>query len=145
MKNTKCSKKALIKYILLQIPATILFGLLLFWSRQILEFPVWIVWAVLLLWITKDVVLFFFVWPAYEEQPDDGRFSLIGHVGVTRERLALRGYIRIKGTLWRAKLAQGFREVQAGSQVRVTERNGLTLTVQPLEKNTPVTSNNKFE
>jgi NfeD-like C-terminal, partner-binding len=57
-----------------------------------------------------------------------------GEVGVTRERLAPIGYIRVRGTLWRAELAGGGPPLEAGKTVRVQDRRGLTLIVVPAKE-----------
>ena len=88
-----------------------------------------ICWGFVSLWIIKDIILFAFVWRAYEWKGSKDVHSLIGTQGVVIERLAPSGYIRVRGELWHAetmKEAVGIQE-----NVRVQGNRGLTLLVQP--------------
>lgn len=59
--------------------------------------------------------------------------SLVGAKDIAKERLAPSGYIRVCGELWKARLQQGCPPVVEGEAVRVNERHGLTLLVEPWE------------
>jgi membrane protein implicated in regulation of membrane protease activity len=90
------------------------------------------VWGSVGLWIIKDIILFAFVWRAYEWKGSKDVHSLIGTQGVVIERLAPSGYIRVRGELWHAetmKEAVGIQE-----NVRVQGNRGLTLLVQPCDE-----------
>ena len=131
------SKKTVIRYTLLQIPATALLGMLLFYLRDFLNLAVWLIWTILGLWVVKDLILFFYLWPAYEENPQNDMLSMIGRVGISRETLAPWGYIRVGGTLWRARVSPELTHVDEGRQVRIVGRNGLTLEVRPINQDSP--------
>jgi membrane-bound serine protease (ClpP class) len=60
-----------------------------------------------------------------------GKEGLIGEIGEVRTRLAPGGQIFLHGELWSAVADQ---EVEAGESVRVTGIDGLTLTVEPLQR-----------
>lgn len=131
MVRTGWSKQAVLKYLLLQIPGTLLVAALLWLIHRWTGLSLWVVWTLLAAWIAKDVALFFFVWPAYEQPERSTSLSLIGSTGTARERLAPEGYILIHGQLWRARLIQGHSRVSAGGEVEVLDRQGLVLLVQP--------------
>ena len=130
--NRGWSQHTVIKYILLQIPMTALIGIILFWIRNSTGLSVWIICTILGIWIAKDAILFFFVWPAYEEKPQNDKLSMIGRLGISREELDPSGYIRVNGTLWKARLSEnagGY--LEQGREVRILGRDGLTLEVAP--------------
>lgn len=64
-----------------------------------------------------------------------GAERLIGAIGEIREPLAPRGMVYVEGALWRAVAVEG--EIPIGSEVRVVSRQGLELTVEPLETRAP--------
>jgi membrane-bound serine protease (ClpP class) len=59
-----------------------------------------------------------------------GREGLVGEVGVVRSRLAPRGHVFLRGELWNAESEV---PVEAGESVRVTQVDGLTLRVVPVQ------------
>jgi len=130
-KKDRWSTRTLIKYILLQIPALalLIFGLL--FIRRWVEVSPWVFWGSIILWIGKDIILFPFLWRSYEGNPGKENNPLIGAKGVTRERLDPFGYILIRGELWKARVPKGCSPIEAGTQVRVEDVEGLTLVVQP--------------
>ena len=129
----KWSKKTVVKYTLLQIPATALLGLALFYLGGFLNLAVGHIWTILGLWVIKDLILFFYLWPAYEEKPQNHMLSMIGREGISREKLAPWGYIRVGGTLWRARVSPELTCIDEGEKVQIVGRNGLTLEVRPIK------------
>jgi membrane protein implicated in regulation of membrane protease activity len=125
------SLRILVRYTLLQIPALTLFILVLMLSRRWIGIPLWSFWGLLGLWIAKDVLLFPFVWRAYDGREQKGGEGMIGMQGIARDRLAPEGYIQVRGELWRAELMGGGPPVEEGAKVKVRETRGLTLIVQP--------------
>ncbi len=125
------SKRAIIKYTLLQIPSALLALGGLWYLMRIRIISLWMVWLILALWVIKDIILFFFVWPAFEDKKTQDQYSMIGQRGVVKNRLSAEGYATIRGELWRIKLAQGYEPIEAGQPVRVIDRQGLTLLVVP--------------
>lgn len=127
------SKHAVGKYIALQVPAAALAGLVLWllWGYEIL--PAWMAWILFFLWLGKDVLLFFYLWPAYEPGGDAGVFSPVGLSGIAMGE-GQKGYIRVRvrGETWRAKPEAVRREpISSGQSVRIVDRQGLLLIVRP--------------
>lgn len=126
------SRHAAGKYIALQVPAAALAGLVLWllWRYEVL--PAWLAWSLFLLWVAKDVVLFFYLWPAYEPGGDAGVFSPVGLMGtavVDGETGYLR--VRVRGETWRARAESGRGPILSGQSVYVVDRQGLLLIVRP--------------
>lgn len=124
------SRQALVRYILLQIPAALLAGFVLLLLHRWAGLAPWIAWLLLSLWIAKDIVLFFFVWPAYETGSDGSSHSLQGAQGIVRERLDPYGTVRLQGQIWKARVVEGSSPVEPGERVTVLGREGLRLTVR---------------
>jgi len=125
--------RVIIRYILLQIPGFVLFGLVLILSQRWFFLPPWLLSSLMLLWILKDVILFSMVWPSYDNQEETDDPKLIDAKGVAFERLAPFGYVRIHGEFWKAELASGTLPVEKGETVQVISRNNLVLKVKKIE------------
>lgn len=123
------------RYGLLMIPSTVALVLILMVVHQWVAVPVWFGGIIVLLWIVKDVIMFPFVWRAYEWDRPGISSKMIGERGIAKERLAPTGYIRIKGELWRAENIGDGPPIEKGEWVRVQEMEGLKLFVV-LEKQT---------
>ncbi|MBE0596056.1 MAG: hypothetical protein IH614_02160 [Desulfuromonadales bacterium] len=122
-----------VKYALVQIPSALLLVAVLVLLRHWWGFPQWVLWLTLLLWVLKDVALYPLVRRAYEPADPGTCAALRGYRGTAREPLAPTGYVEIRGELWRAEVADG-RRVERGGEVRVREVRGLTLLVEPAER-----------
>lgn len=120
-------------YSLMQLPELALVVVGLITLQHWVTLPFWLFWGIIAVCIAKDVVLFPFVWRSYDSTQATAD-ALIGAVGVARERLAPTGYIRVRGVLWRAEVADGGPPVEPGKTVKVEERHGLTLIVVAEEK-----------
>ncbi|WP_031386186.1 NfeD family protein [Desulfonatronum thiodismutans] len=114
-----------------QVPGIILVGIVLWVLHAFLGVSARIAWALLLLWLAKDALMFFFVWPAYQGSEGDGWYSLIGLRGEVRRPLRPDGYIRIRGVLWKARAEDEAANVLPGTQVDVVGRDGIQLIVRP--------------
>ena len=124
------SKEAVGKYTALQVPAAALAGVVLWflWHKEILS--AWVAWLLFLLWIAKDVLLFFYLWPAYEPEGEIGVFSPVGRSGiVVKDKEYLR--VRVRGEIWRASPEPGHGLIRTGQSVRIVGRQGLLLIVRP--------------
>ena len=121
---------ALRKYVLLEIPPLLLFAGFLQLLRVLAGLPLWVAGTLLAGWVIKDVVLFFYTWPAYDAHTGD-RFSLLQQTGTAQEDLNPEGYIRIRGERWRARPGPGRPGIESGQRVRVLDQEGLTLIVEP--------------
>ena len=131
MREQGWTLRILIRYTLLQVPALALFILTLILSRRWIEIPLWSFWGLVIVWLAKDVILFPFVWRAYDDRERKGGEGMIGMQGIAQDRLAPEGYVQIRGELWRAELMGGGLPVEEGAAVKVRETRGLTLLVQP--------------
>ena len=89
--------------------------------------------TITLFWMGKDMVMFPFVWRAYDQDPSkDSTYRMIGERAVVKENLSPRGYVQVHGELWQAELIPGTTAtVEKGQPVKVREVRGLTLFVQP--------------
>ena len=90
-----------LKYLLFQIPgwigAAIIAMMAVHWQ--------WLTWPIaaagIAVWVVKDLLMFPFLRRAYE--PDvTGAARLAGERGVAEGDLTPRGYVRVRGELWRA-------------------------------------------
>jgi membrane-bound ClpP family serine protease len=127
--KTRWSKRAVIKYVLLQIPGAALLLAVLVYFRERMGLAWWVVVLITALWIVKDIVLFPFVWRAYEFGKKEND-PLIGAIGIAEEPLQPSGYVKVRGELWRARLTDSSSSVEEGGPVRVAGREGLTLSVE---------------
>lgn len=128
MNKRMWSRQVVLKYSLLQLPGLVMLILILILLRQWTTIPSWTVWLFTLLWIIKDVILFPFVWRAYEKNIPN---SIIGSTGVAVDQLSPAGYVRINGELWRARISKDDSIIEKGETVKVKGVDGLTLTVVP--------------
>jgi membrane-bound serine protease (ClpP class) len=77
---------------------------------------------------------------AHRDEPvRTGSEELIGSVGEVREPLDPTGQVFIQGALWRARTTGGG-EIGLGTRVRVKAVDGLTLEVEPVPDQDPVTA-----
>ncbi len=119
------------KYIVTQIPGLVLLLLALYFIHTRIDMPGWMVWGIIGLWIIKDILLFPLVRRAFHNRRTGSNGISAGDTGITAEKLAPAGYIKIRGELWRAETADKTRTVPAGKEVWVKEIRGLTLVVEP--------------
>ena len=137
------------KYVLLQIPGWIVWGLILIGAHSWLNLPLWSGLVLLGLAVGKDFALYPYVRSAYESNVKTGAARLLGVRGQVYQALNPQGYVRINGELWRAEIepvdqAAGQPErlheeeahpvLPAGSRVTVRAFRGLTLLVAPEER-----------
>lgn len=124
--------KILLRYALLQLPSQALVVLALVVVRRWLDLPPWFFWTCIACWVLKDVILFPFVWRAYDWDRAGRTDGMIGLRGTAVDQLAPAGYIRVRGELWRAEAVGDDRPIQAGEPVTVRGSRGLTLLVAAL-------------
>jgi len=130
MKRPDWSVQVVMRYALFQIPGLVLWILILILVRRWVDFPPWFFWGSVFIWIVKDVLMFPFVWRAYDRpRPGDLR-SLIGTEGIVEERLAPSGYIRVHSELWQAEIIRESPPIEKGEVVRIQGIRGLVLLVQ---------------
>lgn len=128
------NQKIIIRYILLQIPELILIIIGLHLVQIWVDLAAWLFWVIILMMVIKDIILFPFLWRAYDWDNPKNTNSLLGVRGIARERLAPNGYIFINGELWMAELADGETIIEKDETVIVTGVQGLTLSVLPFKE-----------
>jgi membrane protein implicated in regulation of membrane protease activity len=122
------------RYALLHVPGLILLILILPSVQRWTELPPWFFWGFVLLWIVKDMVLFPFVWRAYDWSCPMHVHALVGTEGIAQERLAPSGYIRVHGELWKAEVIRDGPPIEKGGVARIQGIRGLVLLVQQRSK-----------
>ncbi len=125
------SIRVVLRYLLFQIPGWILTTMIVLLADYWLDLASWTAAALILLWIAKDIVLFPFVWRAYDQSPSRVVYGMVGERAVVIERLSPAGYVRVHGERWRAEAKSEAAPVEAGRKVRIVEVRGLTLVVEP--------------
>jgi membrane protein implicated in regulation of membrane protease activity len=118
------------RYAVLQLPAQALVVLTLLLVRPWVDLPSWFFWGFIICWVLKDVILFPFVWHAYDWHRSGRGDSMEGLRGQAVEPLAPSGYVRVRGELWRAEVSGGRGPVEAGQAILVRGSRGLTLLVE---------------
>ena len=117
------------RYLLFQIPGWVLAVIVLFALRGWLGLPLWVSFVLFALYVVKDFALYPFLRVGYQPSPRIGAEQLIGEVATVKTPLAPDGYVRVRGELWRARLAAGSAPVEVGARVRVAAARGMILTV----------------
>ena len=125
-------KPIYLRYILLNIPGLAAVILILIIIQHWVVLPVWLFWSIIGFWIVKDVVLFPFVWRAYDWERSGRSRSMIGEHGIAKERLAPKGYVQVRGELWRAEIIDSGPPIEMGQSVKIVKMDGLNLFVEPL-------------
>jgi membrane protein implicated in regulation of membrane protease activity len=126
--------KIIIRYALLQIPELILIIIGLNLVRIWVDLADWFFWIIILVMVIKDIILFPFLWRAYDWDNPKNRNSLLGVRGIARERLTPNGYIFINGELWMAEPTDKGIIIEKDEPVIVTGVQGLTLFVKSAEE-----------
>ena len=91
--------------------------------------PVWLVAAVFILLVVKDV---FIMWPCIAVSrlwPITGREGMIGKIGEAGSILDPSGIVKVENEIWKAKVMEGL--LEEGNLVEVVDVDGLTLRVRP--------------
>lgn len=121
-----------LRYLLLNLPGTLAFALVLGAAHHWLGMPKWLFILVVCLWILKELVVFPFVWKSYDPSRPGVSGVLVGARGVVVEPLKPTGRVRVSGENWKAERVNGQGILAKGTHVRVVGRDGLTLFVEPL-------------
>ncbi len=119
------------RYAFYQIPGLGIFVMILILVRQWIHLSEWVFWGLILLWVVKDIVLFPFVWRAYERDRLKELHSLIGKEGMVVDRLTPQGYVHVHGELWQAEASVDDRPIEEGEIVSIRGIRGLRLLVEP--------------
>jgi membrane-bound ClpP family serine protease len=127
-------RRIAVRYAVFQIPDMLILVLILFVLEWWMDLRFWLYGVIVGLWITKDGLMFPFVWRAYDTSHPGGTKSLIGMEGHVEEQLNPSGYIRVHGELWQAEVMENKAPIEKGETVLVEGAYGLTLLVQPIER-----------
>lgn len=130
------SARVVVRYGLLQLPGLALLVLFLTLVRRWFDIPAWLVWGFLVLWVTKDVILFPLVWRSYDRGRPGDKNRMLGAHGIARDRLAPSGYVLVHGELWQAEVTEGSAPIERGEGMFVRGARGLSLIVQPEDEET---------
>ena len=125
-------RKVVIRYGLIQIPGIVMAALVAWLLHRWLGLPAWAAAGIVLLWISKDIAMFFVTWKAYTGGGGDGRDAMIGLEGEAIEDLDPAGRVCVRGENWRARLRDEGDRIAPGEPVAVVAMEGLTLVVAPL-------------
>jgi membrane protein implicated in regulation of membrane protease activity len=123
--------RTIVRYTLFQIPDLILLSLGLAAAVRWWGLPVLVAYALVALWIVKDIVMYPIVRVAYEAGGSSGVDGIQGALGVVTQPLTPAGYVKLGSELWKAELVCGSATASVGSAIRVVEVRGLTLIVEP--------------
>ena len=66
MERKGWSARVVLRYALLQVPFTALVIVVLIWVRKWVDLPIWFICGLVAFLVIKDIVLFPFVWRAYD-------------------------------------------------------------------------------
>jgi membrane protein implicated in regulation of membrane protease activity len=119
-----------VRYVLLQVPGWIMvaLGALGLWAWNLV--PGWLAAGIVTVWLVKDLALYPVVRRAFGPS-EAAADRVVGETALAIERLDPRGYVRLRGELWRAELLNRDLSVEAGEPVVVVRAEGLTLLVSP--------------
>jgi membrane protein implicated in regulation of membrane protease activity len=134
MLSKEAKRRILLRYARYQIPDVAIFALILSVLHQWVGLSLGLFIGLVTLWMVKYVVVFSFVWRAYDKPRPGDVTSLIGTQGIAEERLDPSGYVRVHGELWRAEVIGKTMAVEKGQTVLIERADGLTLLVKPIQK-----------
>lgn len=123
------SRQVFLKYWMLQLVGWFVVLVVAWLAAELFGWPMKVVWIAVGVWAAKDVLLYPFVWRAYEHSDSHASaYPAEGSEGVALRRLEPDGLVRIGGERWKA-LTEGHAAIEAGERVRVVARDGMTLIV----------------
>ena len=126
------SCKVIIRYSLLQLPAVALVVVLLYLVRRWVDISLWLHWGIIIGWITKDIILFPFVWRAYDWDHESDGNPMLGLQGVALETIDPSGYVLVRGERWYAEI-RGKAPIEKGQKIEIRGMKGLTVFIHPVE------------
>jgi membrane protein implicated in regulation of membrane protease activity len=130
MERKGWSARVLLRYTLLQVPFTALVIVVLIWVRKWVDLPIWFICGLVAFLVIKDIVLFPFVWRAYDPDSPALTNTMEGARGIAISDLHPSGYVEIGAEKWQAEVIEGSPPIRRGQRVRVHGIRGLTLLVQ---------------
>ena len=130
MERKGWSARVVLRYALLQVPFTALVIVVLIWVRKWVDLPIWFICGLVAFLVIKDIVLFPFVWRAYDPDSPALTNTMEGARGIAINDLHPSGYVEIGAERWQAEVIEGHPPIRRGQRVRVHGIRGLTLLVQ---------------
>jgi membrane-bound serine protease (ClpP class) len=124
------NRKALIKYILLQIPDLILLIIVLIIFNKVINISTRLMLIIIAIWIAKDIALFPKVWKAFDSNNPSPMEQFIGMHGIVMDNLNPAGYVEVKGELWKAEIRDPRFPLKKGDKIKVSDVRGMTLIVE---------------
>ena len=134
MLSKEAKRRIVQRYALYQIPDMAILVLILFLVHQWVGLSLGLCIGLVTLWMVKYILVFSFVWRAYDKPRPGDVTSLIGTQGIAEELLDPAGYIRVHGELWRAEVVGKTMAIEKGQAVLIERAYGLTLLVKPFQK-----------
>jgi len=128
------TRKIIFRYVWIQALETIVFILILMLINRWVAIPVWFFAGACAVWILKDIIMFPFVWRAYDwdrNRESDQMTRMVGMTGIVHRQLNPCGYIHVRGELWEAKMEDKTLQLDQGRAVTVTGKSGHILIVRP--------------
>jgi membrane protein implicated in regulation of membrane protease activity len=133
MLSKEGKRRIVLRYALYQIPDLAILALALFALRHWIDLSLGWYIGLVSLWIVKYVLVFSFVWRAYDKPRPGDITSLIGTEGIAEERLDPSGSIRVHGELWRAEAEEDTKAIEKGQPVLIENVSGPT-SCKPVQK-----------
>ncbi len=130
MERKGWSARVVLRYALLQVPFIALVIVVLIWVRKWVNLPMWFIFALVGFLIIKDIVLFPFVWRAYDPDSPPLTNNLEGAQGIAINDLHPSGYVEVGAERWQAEVTEGSLFIKRGQRIRVRGIRGLTLLVE---------------
>ena len=134
MLSKEAKRRIVQRYALYQIPDMAILVLVLSVLHHWVGLSLGLFIGLVGLWMVKYVLVFSFVWRAYDKPLPGDVTSLIGTQGIAEELLDPSGYIRVHGELWRAEVIGKTMAIEKGQAVLIERADGLTLLVKPFQK-----------
>ena len=126
--------RTLAKYLALQVPGWLGLGIVLYLAMRFWELSLWNAAILFGALLVKDAVQYPFVRHAYSDAPS--RFgdpeALVGVEGVAEDELAPRGWVRVRGERWKARVAAQASSIAPGDRVVVRSVQGLEVQVEAI-------------
>jgi membrane protein implicated in regulation of membrane protease activity len=133
MPETPNRHKAVIRYILFNLPELVLVVVGLILLRHWFDLADWMFWSVIVGWVVKDLILFPFVRKAYDDS-EGYSYSPVGETAVVLKTLDPDGSVRVRGENWKATREGQGEPLPEGSNVKVIGQEGMILRVAPVQE-----------
>jgi membrane-bound serine protease (ClpP class) len=91
--------------------------------------PLWAAYALIMVWVVKDLLLYPLVRIANQSDMRPGAVRLIGATGMAKDQFNPSGYVQVRGEVWRAEAEPSAKPIAPQSPIEVRGARGLTLIV----------------